>query len=68
MFSSIWRKLYIISIEKDHYRKSSTDEFSIMELKSKPVIQFYLFAYGLALIICGINVMVSRERSRINKM
>jgi hypothetical protein len=46
------------------------DDISLprMELKSKPIIQFYLIAYGVALIICGINVTISREQYITNKM
>jgi len=44
------------------------DGLSIMEFKSKSVIQYYLLAYGIGLIICGINVAASREEYIINKM
>ncbi|CAF0840600.1 unnamed protein product [Adineta steineri] len=72
---SIWRKLYLISTDKDYHEKSAVmmvdyDDVSlpIMKLKSKPVIQFYLIAYGLAFIICGANVITSREPHLTNKI
>lgn len=44
------------------------DGLPIMKLKSKPVIQFYLLAYGISFIICGINVAISRDQYTTNKM
>ncbi len=44
------------------------DGLSIRKFKSKSIIQYYLLAYGIGLIICGINVVVSREQYIINKM
>jgi hypothetical protein len=61
-FSSIWRKLYVDK------KSSLIIADNKMNEKSKPVIQFYLLAYGLSLMICGINVFISREQNIINKM
>jgi len=44
------------------------DGLPIMKLKSKPIIQFYLIAYGISFIICGINVAISRDQYITNKM
>ena len=44
------------------------DGLPIMKLKPKPIIQYYLLAYGIAFIICGINVAISRDQYITNKM
>jgi len=36
--------------------------------KSKFVLQFYLLAYGISLVICGINLAVSHEQYLTDKM
>ncbi|CAF0768015.1 unnamed protein product [Rotaria sp. Silwood1] len=62
---SIWRKLSVISTNEDCPRKLSiiiNDDLTKSELKPKPVIQFYFLAYGIALIICCINVAISHEQ------
>ncbi|UJR13650.1 hypothetical protein I4U23_000662 [Adineta vaga] len=77
----IWQKLYIIWSGKGHgddaddNPKSSVtivdyddDGLPIMKLKVKPVIQFYLLAYGISFIICGINVAISRDQYTSNKI
>ncbi|CAF1647708.1 unnamed protein product, partial [Adineta ricciae] len=77
----IWQKLYVIWSGKGHGEdadgnpKSSVaivdyddDGLPIMKLKSKPVIQFYLLAYGISFIICGINVAISRDQYTTNKI
>ena len=61
MFSSIWRKLHFTAADKESCEVSSeSDDHS--ESNGQPVIQFYLLAYGISLIICGINVAVSHEQ------
>ncbi|CAF1310190.1 unnamed protein product [Adineta steineri] len=44
------------------------DGLPIMKLKAKPIIQFYLLAYGISFIICGINVAISRDQYITNKI
>lgn len=44
------------------------DEISIKKFKSNVIIHFYFLAYGIALIICGINVFFSHEQYQINHM
>lgn len=44
------------------------DGLPIIKIKPKPIIQFYLLAYGIAFIICGINVAISRDQYITNKM
>ncbi|CAF1379940.1 unnamed protein product [Didymodactylos carnosus] len=66
----IWRKLYVIwSGPREQSDKSvivlqeyDDDGLPIMKLKSKPLIQFYFIGWGIPLIICGINVAISREQ------
>ncbi|CAF3344404.1 unnamed protein product [Rotaria sp. Silwood1] len=68
---SIWRKLSVISTNEDCPRKLSiiiNDDLTKSELKPKPVIQFYFLAYGIALIICCINVAISHEQYMVNKI
>ncbi len=57
----------MISIDKDDQRKSSLS-IADDDGKIKPVIQFYLLSYGVALFICGINVFVSREQHPASRM
>ncbi|CAF4196983.1 unnamed protein product, partial [Rotaria sordida] len=67
----IWRKLSVISTNKDCHRKFSimiNDGLRTIELKSQPVIQFYLLAYGIALIMCCINIAIVHEQYMINKI
>ncbi|CAF0750989.1 unnamed protein product [Rotaria sordida] len=67
----IWRKLSVISTNKDCHRKFSimiNDGLRTIELKSQPVIQFYLLAYGIALIMCCINIAILHEQYMINKI
>ncbi|CAF3326494.1 unnamed protein product [Rotaria socialis] len=67
---AIWSKQSIKSTNKDAQRQSSSsminDHASKMKSKSKPVIQFYLLAYGTALIICCMNIAVSHQHYMIN--
>ncbi|CAM4891405.1 unnamed protein product [Rotaria socialis] len=67
---AIWSKQSIKSTNKDVQRQSSSsminDHASKMKSKSKPVIQFYLLAYGTALIICCMNIAVSHQHYMIN--
>jgi hypothetical protein len=82
LFSCIWQKLYVIwsgkghNDENDNPNGKSTvtivdyddDGLPIIKLKPKPIIQFYLLAYGISFIICGINVAISRDQYITNKM
>jgi hypothetical protein len=43
-------------------------DLSTVKSKTKPVIQLYFLAYGIAFIICSINVAISREQYIANKM
>jgi hypothetical protein len=75
LFSSIWRKLNLLWISKDHHEHTSMmiidcdgHDLSTVKSKTKPVIQLYFLAYGIAFIICSINVAISREQYIANKM
>lgn len=74
-FSSIWRKLYIVALNRDEKRKSTlfitddeTNHLSLEKPKDQSVMFFYLFTYGTPLIICGINIAITPEQHSIHSM
>ncbi|UJR33600.1 hypothetical protein I4U23_021037 [Adineta vaga] len=65
----IWRKFHGMLTHNDYQRKPPVimvdydDDVSlpIVKLKPKSIVQLYLFVYGIGFLICGIDMIVSRE-------